>query len=240
MESMINQKISFKVFGERALFSDPITRVGGEKSSYLVPTYQALKGIVENIYWKPTIIWEIEKIRVLNPIKFETCGMRPICYHGDKENELAYYTYLKNVAYEVVAKFKWNENRKDLSDDRNYKKHIEIAERSLKKGGRRGIFLGTSECPGYVEPCEFGKSFGAYDEIESMEFGLMFHSFIYPDEAFDENSYGNLSVTFWNPSMKKGIIEFKQARDLEHRRVIHKQEMKQFVIGKNMNIVESN
>ena len=45
--------IEFKVYGRRALFSDPLTRTGGEKFTYPVPTYQALKGITESIYWKP-------------------------------------------------------------------------------------------------------------------------------------------------------------------------------------------
>ena len=53
----MRNEITFKVYGRMALFTDPITRMGGEKSSYAVPTYQALKGIVESIYWKPTILW---------------------------------------------------------------------------------------------------------------------------------------------------------------------------------------
>lgn len=36
--------IEFKVTGRYALFTDPLTRVGGEKCSYHVPTYEALKG----------------------------------------------------------------------------------------------------------------------------------------------------------------------------------------------------
>lgn len=50
--------IEFKVSGRYALFSDPINRIGGEKFSYQVPTYQALKGILESVYWKPTLIWK--------------------------------------------------------------------------------------------------------------------------------------------------------------------------------------
>mgnify|MGYP002509202458 CR=1 FL=1 len=42
--------IEFEVYGDYALFSDPVTRVGGEKSSYHIPTYEALKGIVESMY----------------------------------------------------------------------------------------------------------------------------------------------------------------------------------------------
>ena len=35
----IRNQIEFKVYGKYALFSDPITRVGGEKLSYPIPTY---------------------------------------------------------------------------------------------------------------------------------------------------------------------------------------------------------
>ena len=55
--------VEFIVCGNRALFSDPVTRVGGEKTSYYVPTYEALKGALASVYWKPTIIWVIEAVR---------------------------------------------------------------------------------------------------------------------------------------------------------------------------------
>ncbi|MEL7655675.1 MAG: CRISPR-associated protein Cas5, partial [Bacillota bacterium] len=57
--------VEFVVFGKYGLFSDPITRVGGEKLSYQVPTYQALKGILESVYWKPTLIWYIDEVRIM-------------------------------------------------------------------------------------------------------------------------------------------------------------------------------
>lgn len=41
----VRNTVEFCVRGRYALFSDPITRVGGEKLTYQVPTYQALKGI---------------------------------------------------------------------------------------------------------------------------------------------------------------------------------------------------
>jgi CRISPR-associated Cas5-like protein len=40
--------VEFLVYGDYALFSDPITRVGGEKSTYQIPTYEALKGIMSS------------------------------------------------------------------------------------------------------------------------------------------------------------------------------------------------
>ena len=37
------------------MFTDPITKIGGEKCSYHIPTYEAVKGILKSIYWKPNI-----------------------------------------------------------------------------------------------------------------------------------------------------------------------------------------
>ena len=48
--------VEFEVYGEHALFSDPLMRLGGEKCSYQIPTYEALKGILSSVYWKPTFI----------------------------------------------------------------------------------------------------------------------------------------------------------------------------------------
>ena len=48
-------EITFEVWGDYALFSDPIMRVGGEKCTMQIPTYEALKGVTASIYWKPTL-----------------------------------------------------------------------------------------------------------------------------------------------------------------------------------------
>ena len=60
MHNTPKNTIEFRVWGRFAMFTDPITRVGGEKCSYHVPTYEALKGIAKSIYWKPTFIWVID------------------------------------------------------------------------------------------------------------------------------------------------------------------------------------
>src|SRR5699024_6388940 len=107
---------------------------------------EALKGILSSVYWKPTIIWYIDAVRVMNPIQTEVKSIRPIKYqHGLKEagNDLAYYTYLKQVQYQVKAHFEWNDNRPELAGDRNENKHHCIARRMIERGGRRDIFLGT-------------------------------------------------------------------------------------------------
>jgi len=74
--------LEFKVHARFALFTDPLTRIGGEKCSYHLPTYEALKGIAKSIYWKPTLIWEIDAVRIMKPIRTQTKGMKPLQFHG--------------------------------------------------------------------------------------------------------------------------------------------------------------
>ena len=45
-----------KVSSDYALWTDPASKGGGERISYPVPTAQALKGIVDACYFKPTIV----------------------------------------------------------------------------------------------------------------------------------------------------------------------------------------
>ena len=208
--------VEFEVTGDYGLFSDPIMRVGGEKASYQVPTYEALKGILMSVYWKPTLIWIIDEVRIMNRIQTEVKGVRPIKYYNDK-NDLAYYTYLKNCRYQVRAHFEWNENRPELAEDRSENKHHQIAKRLIAKGGRRDIFLGTRECQGYVEPCVFGEGEGAYDDIPELSFGLMYHGITYADEAYSPETQGKMTARFWRPVMKKGVIKFIRPEECIHK-----------------------
>lgn len=219
--------VEFKVYGDYALFSDPITRVGGEKSSYSVPTYEALKGVISSAYWKPTIIWYIDAVRVMNRISTEVKGVRPIKYNNG-ENDLSYYTYLRDCCYQVRAHFEWNENRSELASDRNENKHHNIAKRMIEKGGRRDVFLGTRECQAYVEPCVFGEGEGAYDNLDELDFGLMYHGITYADEAYSEATKGKMTVNLWKAVMKNGVITFPKPKDCEYHKTIYKMEMKTF------------
>lgn len=218
--------VEFKVYGHRALFTDPVSKVGGEKYSYSVPTYQALKGIVESIYWKPTIIWHIDSARVMKPIVNESVNTRPINYGGG--NDLSIYTYLSNVEYHVKAHFEWNMNRPDLENDRNENKHYFQARRWIEKGGRRDIFLGTRECQAYVEPCDFNDGVGAYDDLDQMPMGIMFHGFDYGDETGNEE----LTARFWTPVMRKGIIDYIRPDECTIRRKIRDYKVKKVELGR--------
>lgn len=199
--------IEYKVYGKYALFSDPIMRVGGEKCTYQIPTYEAIKGITESIYWKPTLLWVVDAIRMMKPIQTESKGVKPIKMNGG--NDLSYYTYLREVEYQVLAHFEWNLNYPNLASDRNENKHFDIARRSVLKGGRRDIFLGTRECQGYVEPCVFGEGQGAYDDYGELAFGMQFHSFGYPNET----GKSELTRRLWRAEMTDGYVVFPRPED---------------------------
>lgn len=217
--------VEFQVTGDYALFANPIMRAGGEKSSYQVPTYEALKGILSSIYWKPTLIWYIDKVRVMNQIQTEVKGIR---HYQDGKNDLAYYTYLKNCRYQVQAHFEWNENRPELADDRNEHKHHNIARRMIEKRGRRAVFLGTRECQGYVESCYFDEEPGAYDHLPELSFGLMYHGITYADEAYSDDTRGKITVRFWRPVMKRGVITFPRPEDCPLIKPLREMDSKRF------------
>lgn len=217
------------------MFADPVTRVGGEKFSYQVPTYQALKGILESVYWKPTFIWYIDAVRVMKKIQTESKGIKPIKMSGG--NELSFYTYLRDVEYQVLAHFEWNKHRAELAGDRNEHKHHNIAKRSINKGGRRDIFLGTRECQGYVEPCVFSEEESDYDQYGEIDFGIQFHGYDYPDETGKDE----LVVRLWRAKMKDGVIEFPMPKDCAPalRRFIRPMTAKEFEVNRNVTLVDN-
>jgi len=214
--------IEFVVYGDYALFTDPLTKLGGEKLSYQVPTYQALKGIVESIYWKPTLFFYIDEVRVMNAIRMESKGIRPLDYGGG--NTLANYTYLKAPCYQVRAHFEFNMNRPDMAYDRNEHKHHNILKRSLQAGGRRDIFLGARECQAYVEPCVFGEGDGFYDNYGELHLGNMVHGINYPDET----GRNQMEIRLWNPVMKDGVITFIRPEACTQVRELGKMKPKAF------------
>ncbi len=227
----VKNSIEFKVHGRYALFTDPLTKVGGEKCSYHVPTYEALKGIVKSIYWKPTLIWVIDEVRVMKRIRTQTKGTKPQEFSGG--NTLAIYTFLSDVEYQVRAHFEWNNHRSELKDDRIDGKHFAIAQRMIERGGRQDIFLGTRDCQAYVEPCKFGEGIGALDGDGELAFGLMFHGFDYPDETGDSK----LNARFWRPVMNNGLISFDRPADCAVKRYVREMTVKPFGIDESQRSV---
>lgn len=194
-----------KVYGDRALITAPESKSGGEKYSLSIPTREMLRGIIDANYFKPVLRNVVDEVRIMCEIESYTQGMRLL--FKDYTSDRSAYTYLRNVCYYVKFHFEWNEARDDLTGDRNFKKHEAITERSLKRGGRRPIFLGVSECMGYIEELtenEYEHDEGHYDD-KNLGFGLMFNEFIYPDKPG-----GMLKAVYVPINMKKGRINYEE------------------------------
>ena len=145
--------IEYSVFGRYALFTDPLSKIGGEKCTYQIPTYQALKGITESIYWKPTIVWIIDECRIMNAIQTESKGIRPIKYSGG--NDLSYYTYLKDCRYQVKAHFIWNENRPELENELMVKYYDSRLDQTILLTSEEKQYIAAKETliVGYFPDC---------------------------------------------------------------------------------------
>ncbi len=203
----MRNQITYKVYGRYALFTDPLTKLGGEKCSYHLPTYEALKGITKSIYWKPSLTWIVDNVRIMKRIRTESKNMKPLKFGGG--NDLSIYTYLAEVEYQVKAHFEFNSYRPDLKEDWQEHKHHNIAKRMVQKGGRRDVCLGSRECQAYVEPCEFGEGESFYDKSDEITYGLTFHGFDYPDETGENELWSR----FWHPVVTDGIIAFPEPND---------------------------
>lgn len=165
-------RVCYEVRGRYALFTDPMTKTGGDLHSYPVPTYSAVTGLTESIYWKPSIKWKPLRIRILNPIQYQSRSkLLPVFKTGGKD--LAYYSYLSDVCYQIEVELAWGSDR--YASDRNVAKHHESMLRWLRRGGKLPVYLGTTECFAYVRPCTFGAGSGYYDSVD-MDFGIMVHS----------------------------------------------------------------
>src|SRR5438477_10280742 len=70
MEQNLAYGIRLLVSGSHACFTRPEMKV--ERVSYDVMTPSAARGILEAIHWKPAIQWVIDRIHVLNSIRFQS------------------------------------------------------------------------------------------------------------------------------------------------------------------------
>ena len=79
-----------------------------------------------------------------------------------------------------------------------------------------------------MEPRVCGEGTGAYDALPELGFGLMVHGITYADEAYSPETQGKMTVRFWHPVMKRGIITFPRPEDCPLTKSLREMEMKPF------------
>lgn len=210
-------KVSFETAGRLALFADPVTSTGGEKISMEIPSYEALKGFIKNIFFKPALTWYVDRVRVMNPIRMHAEGQLLLGYRGEKDR--AYFTYLEDVRYQVEAHFEFNPHHPEFSAQwTNDAKYYHEFVRAVIAEGRYNPFFGKSECvPDYIRLCDFGEGAGYYDNKGYKDFGCLYHGITYPDEAYDEATEGHITINMYHAYMVNGIVEYPPAPQCLHR-----------------------
>lgn len=222
----------YAVTGDKALFSDPVSKLGGDKWSYPVPTREALKGITEAIFWHPPIDIHIDAVRVMKPIQTFSYGTQNLVYKTrKKENSVIHVnTYLYDVEYRIRGHMTFNrkvaaEQKFDRMTESDYMaKYHHLMLRHIKSGGHCHIYLGVSECQGYIYDTPFDEGEGAYDQVPSIPMGCMVYGLNYRTY----NSQAPYEAVLWYPVMKNGIITFPAEDDpsLIHRVIPNKSKRK--------------
>lgn len=212
-----------KVWGARALFCRPEMKV--ERVSYDVMTPSAARGVLEAIHWKPQMAWHIQRIRVLNPIRFESIrrnevgskipagkaasAMRAgstegLALYVDEDRQQRAATLLRDVAYVIEARIELTaKGRADPAE--TVQKHLEIARRRAARGQYfHHPYLGTREFP-----CSFELLEGAPPQPhESLE-GERDLGWI----ALDVDYAPGMEARFFRAKMVNGVIDIPAPGD---------------------------
>lgn len=204
--------VKVEVWGDYACFSRPELKT--ERMSYDVMTPSAARGLLEAIYWHPGLRWVIDRIYVMQPIRFT--GIRRnevkskisadnvrsamsggkqevyLCASEDIQQRAA--TVLQDVRYVIEAHFVMTDQ---AAPSDNAGKFCDIMRRRLEKG----------QC--YHQPCfgvrEFPAQFRLWPggEIpttgETRDMGLILYDMDYSDLR-------NITPMFFRAALENGVL----------------------------------
>ena len=216
--------IKLLIRGENACFTRPEMKV--ERVSYDVITPSAARGILEAIHWKPAIRWVIDKIHVLEPIRFESIRRNEVAskisarnvtsamnrgstenlhlfVDEGKERQQRAATLLRNVGYIIEAHFVLTDKS---GEDDNEGKHLDTFNRRARKGQCfHHPYLGTREFPAEFSLLENGKlpESNLPENERDKDFGWMLHDIDFADEN---------TPHFFRAVMEDGVIKIPSFR----------------------------
>ncbi len=211
-----DKEFCLEVWGPMACFTRPELKV--ERVSYDVITPSAARAIFEAIFWKPAIHWQVTKIEVLNPIKWNSvrrnevgavASKNPIFIEEKRQQKNT--LLLKDVRYRIWAKLEFIPKRKraaqtDLFDneehnDENPAKYNAMFERRASKGQCfTQPYLGTRECSASFRLVNLETDVLDSPIAENRDLGIMLY-----DMDFESN-LKNPPAIFYRARMENGII----------------------------------
>lgn len=204
--------IRIEVWGPYACFSRPEMKT--ERVSYDVITPSAARGLIEAIYWHPGMKYHIDKIHVLNPIRFTTIRRnevkstvlasnaraamktgRPLALYTPEDIQQRAAMVLQDVHYVIEAHFTLTEK---AAPGDNAGKFQDILRRRLT----RGQF--------YHQPCFGCREFPAHfrewpaDEIPALpvtqDLGYMLYDLDYSNPR-------DIRSQFFRARMVNGVLD---------------------------------
>lgn len=206
--------VKLKVWGDFACFTRPEMKV--ERVSYDVITPSAARGILEAIHWKPAIQWVIDRITVLNEIRFDTFrrnelsgriptgkvksameGKEVLLRQTIEDNRQQRATMLlRDVAYVIEAHFEMTEK---AGEDDSAEKHFNMFLRRARQGQCfHRPYFGCREFPVNFELLEDEMPQSYYQDLEEKDLGWTLL-----DIDFDNN----MTPLFFRAIMRHGVIE---------------------------------
>ncbi|QTE68078.1 type I-C CRISPR-associated protein Cas5 [Clostridiales bacterium] len=203
-----------EVWGKYALFTRPEMKV--ERVSYDVMTPSAARGLLEAIYWHPGIQWVVDKIYVLNPIRFTNIRRNEVSAKASASKARSVMTggkgelylctqeciqqrasmLLEDVHYVIEAHFVITEK---ASPEDNHGKITDIVHRRLKKGQcYHQPYLGTREFPANFREWSGEELKTAYPN-DRRDLGFMLYDMDYSDPE-------NIRPQFFRAVLDSGVL----------------------------------
>ncbi|MHB9095643.1 MAG: type I-C CRISPR-associated protein Cas5c [Eubacteriales bacterium] len=207
--------IRLLVWGEYACFTRPEMKV--ERVSYDVITPSAARGILEAIHWKPAIRWVVDRIHVLNEIRFDNVRRNEVgskipagnirkamkgepvllCQYASEDRQQRATLLLRDVAYVIEAHFEMTGEAGP--EDKPDKHHAIISRRARQGQCFQQPYLGCREFPARFRLIEEDEPapHSLYNGSEK-DLGWM---------LLDIDFVDGITPLFFRATMKDGLIE---------------------------------
>ena len=191
-----------------------------ERCSYDVMTPSAARGILEAIYWHPGMCWIIDRIYVVNPVRFTSVRRNEVKSKISAANVLQVYNgadkplsistkaeivqraslLLRDVEYVIEAHFEMTKNANETDNPGKFK---DIIMRRLRRGECFHMpYFGCREFPTNFSLCEEETIKTAYDDVEEKDLGFMLFDMDYSDR-------NNIQPMFFRAVMRKGVLDLR-------------------------------
>ena len=211
--------VRLMVRGDYACFTRP--EMKAERVSYDVMTPSAARGILEAIHWKPAIRWVVNRIHVLNEIRFDSIrrneveGKIPagnitqamqgkevdLHQYASKERQQRASLVLRDVAYVIEAHFELTDR---AGPEDTVEKHYNMALRRMRDGQCfHRPYLGCREFP--VKDFRLLENEPTPPSCHKGERDL---GWMLWDIDFDDR----ITPRFFRASMRSGVIEVPDIR----------------------------